>query len=298
MAFQRRSFIISSSQNILSKGKQMKFHTIQGAKMPALGFGTWKLTGPECETAVDIAIESGYTHIDTAQIYENEEEVGTGIKISGIDRSKLFLTTKVWRDHFISGKVLESVDDSLRKLKTDYVDLLLVHWPFPEVSVEKLVEGVLKAQAAGKAKLIGVSNFTVQQMEQALKVSGGKIATNQVEYHPYLSQKPVLDFTKSHDMILTAYSPVARGKAIKDATLKAIGEKYGKSPAQVTLRWLMQQDNVTAIPKSATPDNIRLNIDIFDFELSTEDMAKINAMGSDDGRQVNPDFAPKWDKAA
>lgn len=276
----------------------MKTINLQGNSVPVLGFGTWKLTGAEAVKSVDFAINNGYTHIDTAQIYENEAEVGEGIKNSGTPRDKIFLTTKVWRNHFADGNVMASVDESLKKLKTDYVDLLLVHWPFPETPVAKLVEGVMEAQAKGKAKLIGVSNFNVAQMEEALKISGGKVCNNQVEYHPYLSQKPVLDFTRQNKMALTAYSPVARGKAIKDATLKEIGLKYGKNAGQVTLRWLTQQDGVIAIPKSATPENIKANINIFDFELSAEDMAKISAMGSDEGRQVNPDFAPKWDKAA
>ena len=276
----------------------MKTISLQGKDVPVLGFGTWKLSGPDAVKSVDFAINNGYTHIDTAQIYENEAEVGEGIKNSGTARDKIFLTTKVWRNHFADGNVMASVDESLKKLKTDYVDLLLVHWPFPETPIAKLVEGVMEAQAKGKAKLIGVSNFNVAQMEEAIKISGGKVCNNQVEYHPYLTQKPVLDFIRKNKMALTAYSPVARGKAIKDATLKEIGLKYGKNAGQVTLRWLTQQDGVIAIPKSATPENIKNNIDIFDFELSAEDMTKIAAMGSDEGRQVNPDFAPKWDKAA
>jgi 2,5-diketo-D-gluconate reductase B len=276
----------------------MKNISLSGHSMPALGFGTWKLTGKEAVDSVDFAINNGYTHIDTAQVYGNEAEVGDGIKQSGMPRDRISLTTKIWRDAFSGGTVMQSVDESLRKLKTDYVDMLLVHWPFPETPVAKLVEGVMEAQKAGKAKLIGVSNFTVAQMEEALKISGGKVCDNQVEYHPYLSQKPVLECVQKNGMVLTAYSPVARGKAVKDAALKEIGLKYGKSGGQVTLRWLVQQDNVAAIPKSATPENIKSNIDIFDFELSDDDMKKIHAMASAEGRQVNPDFAPKWDKAA
>lgn len=276
----------------------MKFVDLQGQKMPSLGFGTWKLAGEEAVKSVDYAIRNGYRHIDTAQIYENEAEVGQGIKDSGIDRSEIFLTTKVWRNHFADDNVMASVDESLKKLKTDYVDLLLVHWPFPETPIEKMVEGVMAAQQAGKAKRIGVSNFTTAQMEQALKISGGKICNNQVEYHPYLSQTPVLDFARKNKIVVTAYSPVARGKAVKDAALKEIGMKYGKNAGQVTLRWLVQQEGVAAIPKSATPENIISNLNIFDFELSAEDMKKIHAMGSPEGREVSPDWAPQWDKAA
>lgn len=275
----------------------MKNLTIQGHKMPALGFGTWKLNGAECTKSVELAIAEGYTHIDTAQIYENEAEVGQGIKNSG-KRDNIFLTTKVWRNQFADGTVMESVNESLKKLQTDYVDLLLVHWPFPETPIEKLIEGVMEAQKAGKAKLIGVSNFNVAQMDEAIKLSGGKVCNNQVEYHPFLSQKPVLDAADKHGMIVTAYSPVARGKAIKDATLKEIGMKHGKNAGQVALRWLVQQDNVAAIPKSATPENIKNNLNIFDFELSDEEMKKIFSLVQSDGRMVNPDFAPKWDVAA
>lgn len=276
----------------------MKHLSLQGQSMPALGFGTWKLRDDECVKAVDFALNNGYRHVDTAQVYENEAEVGKGLKQSGVARDQIFLTTKVWRNEFADKTVAQSVDESLRKLQTDYVDLLLVHWPFPETPIAELVEGVLAAQKSGKARLIGVSNFNIAQMEEALKISDGKICNNQVEYHPYLSQKPVLDFTQKNNMVLTAYSPVARGKAIKDAALKEIGLQYGKSAGQVTLRWLIQQGNVAAIPKSATPENIKSNIDIFDFELSAEDMKKIATLASPDGRQVNPDFAPKWDQAA
>ncbi len=276
----------------------MKFVELQGHSMPALGFGTWKLTGEDAVNSVDFALREGYRHIDTAQIYENEAEVGKGIKKSGVVRDQIFLTTKVWRNHFADKSVMESIDESLKKLQTDYIDLLLVHWPFPETPIAQMVEGVLKAQEAGKAKRIGVSNFTVAQMAEAMKVSGGKICNNQVEYHPYLTQKPVLDYVRQNNMVLTAYSPVARGKAIKDAAIREIGLKYGKNAAQVTLRWFIQQDNVAAIPKSATPENIKSNFDIFDFELSAEDMKTIHALASSDGRQVSPDWAPKWDQAA
>lgn len=276
----------------------MKNISLQGHRMPALGFGTWKLYGDEAAQSVDFAIRNGYTHIDTAQIYENEAEVGQGIKNSGASRDSLFVTTKVWRSNFAEDRVLESVDESLKKLQMDYVDLLLVHWPFPETPVEKLVEGVVKALEAGKAKRIGVSNFTVAQMEEAVRVSNGRIACNQVEYHPYLSQKPVLDFARKSGIVVTAYSPIARGKAVKDPVLQEIGGKYGKNAGQVALRWLVQQDGVAAIPKSATKENIKANIDIFDFELRVDDMRRIHELASANDRQVDPDFAPKWDKAA
>lgn len=272
--------------------------TAKGTHIPALGFGTYKLMGEECARCVDFAIGAGYTHIDTAQIYENEEAVGQGLKNSGVERDKLFLTTKIWRNEFIAGTALASVDESLKKLKTDYVDLLLVHWPFPECAVEQMVEDVMAAQEAGKARQIGVSNFTAAQMDVATKISNGRVVCNQVEYHPYISQKPVLDAAQKAGMFVTAYCPIARGNVFKDAKLKEIGLKYGKSAGQITLRWLTQQDNVAAIPKSATKENIITNLNIFDFELSAEDMSSIHALAKPDGRLIDPDFAPVWDKVA
>lgn len=278
----------------------MQVIDIQNEKMPALGFGTWQLRGDECTQAVQKALEIGYRHVDTAQIYENEAEVGQGLtdgfKSSGAKREDIFLTTKIWRSNFETAAA--SVDESLKKLQTDYVDLLLVHWPFPEVDMEDMINAVVEAQKAGKARLIGVSNFTVAQMEQADKLSGGKVCVNQVEYHPYLSQQPVLDFVQAKKWVMTAYSPIARGKVVDDMAIKEIALKYGKNPVQVTLRWLTQQDRVAAIPKSGTEKNIQSNFDIFDFELNDEDMAAISALAKDDGRMIDPDFAPKWDKAA
>ena len=276
----------------------MKMISAKGGSIPALGFGTYKLMDEECIKCVDFAIGAGYTHIDTAQIYENEKPVGRGIKESVAARDKIFLTTKIWRNEFSGGTAAKSVDESLKKLQTDYVDLLLVHWPFPECSIEQMVEDVMKAQEAGKARMIGVSNFTAAQMDVATKISNGKVVCNQVEYHPYISQKPVLDAAKKADMFVTAYCPIARGNVFKDSKLKEIGLKYGKNAGQVTLRWLTQQDSVAAIPKSATKENIIANWNIFDFELSADDMAAIHALAKPDGRLINPEFAPKWDMAA
>lgn len=276
----------------------MKTISVHKAKLPALGFGTYKLYGQDAANAVDTALNAGYTHVDTAQVYENEEGVGDGIRKSGIARDKVFLTTKVWRDSFAQERVQESIDESLMRLQTDYVDLLLVHWPFPEKPIGWMVEQIMKARDAGKTRYVGVSNFTVAQMKEAMAVSGGAILCNQVEYHPYLSQKPVLDYVRAEGIALTAYSPVARGDVFKDKMLAEIGAQYGKNAGQVTLRWHMQQDNVAAIPKSGTAENIRSNIEIFDFELSADDMKRIGALARPDGRQIDPAWGPKWDQAA
>lgn len=277
----------------------MKFIGLMDAEMPVLGFGTWKLRGEECVQAVKEAMDIGYRHIDTAQIYENEAEVGQGIKNSGAPRDKVFLTTKVWRNNFENKQAAQkSIEESLKKLQVDYVDLLLVHWPFPEYSVEQMLEPVMAAQEKGMARIIGVSNFTVAQMDKAREFSAGKVLVNQVEYHPNLSQKPVLDYIQQHDMALTAYSPLGRGAVLEDAILVDIAKAHNKTPAQICLRWEIQQNRVAAIPKSATKANIQANFDIFDFELSQDEMNKISAMARDDGRLVNPDFAPQWDTAA
>lgn len=277
----------------------MQFIGLWDSEMPALGFGTWQLRGDECVKGVMHALDVGYRHVDTAQVYENEAEVGEGIAKSSTEREKIFLTTKVWRDQFESkDKALASIEESLKKLQTDYVDLLLIHWPFPDYEIEKMLEPLMAAQEKGMTRQIGVSNFTVAQMDKAREFSIGKVCVNQVEYHPALSQKPVLDYVQEHDMCLTAYSPLGRGKNLEEPVLKEIAAAHGKSAAQVCLRWAIQQNRVAAIPKSATPKNIEANFNIFDFELSADEMKKIAALARDDGRLVNPDWAPDWDTAA
>lgn len=267
-------------------------------KIPALGFGTWQLSGKDCVRAIGQALETGYRHIDTAQIYENEADVGAALNASGIERSNIFLTTKVWTDNLKDGVFQKSVDESLKKLKTDYVDLLLIHWPVTAISFAEQLNALMQMQEEGKAKLIGVSNFTVAQMREAVEVIGAPIVNNQVEYHPFLSQKPVLDYTRSHDMFLTAYSPLARGKVGEDPLLNDIAKKHGKTVGQVTLRWLLQHGDVAAIPKAASEAHIKGNFEIFDFVLSHEEMLQISALARPDGRLISPEWGPVWDKAA
>lgn len=268
----------------------------EGIKIPKLGFGTWQIEGDKCVEAVKTALEVGYRHIDTAQAYGNEEQVGTAIQESGVAREDIFLTTKIWTQNLTPELIASSFKESLEKLKTDYVDLLLIHWPVEDHApfAEQVVafEEILKT---GGAKNIGISNFTTKQIKYVKDELGSAMITNQVEYHPYLSQKPVLDCLKEHDMFLTAYSPLARGKAITDAQIIEIAEKYSKNAGQIVLRWLMQQEDVVAIPKSSSEKNIKANFDIFDFELSEEDMNRISDMAMADGRLINPDFAPEWD---
>lgn len=265
-------------------------------KIPALGFGTWKLKGAECAASLQKALEIGYRHVDTAQIYENEAEVGEALAASGIRRADIFLTTKVWTSEVRDGALQKSVDVSLKKLKTDHVDLLLIHWPVKEVPFAEQLKALQQVQKEVKTKLIGVSNFTVAQMKEVVETIGAKIANNQVEYHPYLSQKPVLDYVRAHGMFLTAYTPLARGKINDDVALKKIAVKHGKTVGQVTLRWLLQQENVATIPKAASEKHMRENFDIFDFTLDAADMKEISSLARADGRIVNPEWSPAWDK--
>lgn len=283
---------------VYREGTVMDFITIRDRKIPALGYGTWKLSGADCARGVEAAIAHGYRHIDTAQIYENEAEVGKAIAQSGIARDNLFLTTKVWIENLRPGALQDSVRVSLDKLRTDHVDLLLIHWPVTDkASFREQMDGLIDVQHGGLTKLIGVSNFTVAQMKDVAEDIGAPIVNNQVEYHPYLSQKPVLDYLMARGMFLTAYSPVARGAVKDDPVLQSIGKKYGKTPAQVTLRWLVQQ-GVAAIPKAGSEKHLQENINIFDFSLTNAEMAQIHGLARPDGRMINPGWAPQWDRAA
>lgn len=274
----------------------MQFLSIQGAKLPALGFGTWQLQGETCVKAVRQAIDVGYRHIDTAQIYDNEIEVGRGIADSRVARTELFVTTKLWTSNFSAARVAASMEESLAKLRMDYVDLFLMHWPNPAVPLKETLDALQELLSKGKTKAVGVSNFPVRLMREAVEECKAPIACNQVEYHVMLSQNAVLDYARSKDIIVTAYSPLGRGKLAEHPLLAEIGRVHGKTAGQVALRWLLQQDGVAAIPKATSEKNIRANFDIFDFELSQQEMHSIGAL-SGNGRLVNPDFAPQWDAA-
>lgn len=276
----------------------MIYRNWQDNKIPALGFGTYELDNAQAAKMVAEAAKIGYRHFDTAQMYHNEQGVGEGLKASGLARDDYFLTTKIWFDKFQSGDLQTSVVESLRKLDHEFVDLLLLHWPTEEVSLEETIAALNEVKNFGMTRLIGISNFPTVLVDKAINLTNVPLTVNQVEYHPYLNQAKVLENARSHDMLLTAYCPIARGTVFQDKTLTDIGAKHGKSAVQVTLRWLMQQDSVMAIPKSGSPKNAATNFDIFNFELSDEDMAKISDLAKPDGRLIDPDFAPKWDDAA
>jgi 2,5-diketo-D-gluconate reductase B len=255
------------------KEAPLEYQTIKGEKVPSLGLGTWRLSGQECVRAVECALALGYRHIDTAQMYANEGEVGRGIKNSGVDREDIFLVTKVRTSSFSYDDVIHSTRESLKKLETEYVDLLLMHWPNPSVPLEETLGAMTELQQEESVRYVGVSNFPPSMVEEAAQHAA--VFCNQVEYHPYRAQDELLDQAKEMDYLLTAYSPVAKGRVSNDATLREIGETHGKTPAQVALRWLIQQEKVVAIPKAASEDHLRSNLDIFDFELSDEEMERV-----------------------
>jgi diketogulonate reductase-like aldo/keto reductase len=267
-----------------------------GADIPKLGFGTWQLEDEDAARGVATALKTGYRHIDTAQIYGNEAAVGDGWKQSGLKRDEFFLTTKVWRDKFRDGDLQASVKESLDKLKTDYVDLLLLHWPVPEVPLSETMKAMNEVKEAGMVKHIGVSNFTVDLLDEARAHSKAPLVANQVEYHPYLDQNAVLTACRAAGMAMTAYSPIAQGKVFDDEVITEIAKAHNVSPAQIVLRWLIDQDSVVAIPRSSSDKHIQSNFEIANLKLSEEEAGRINALRSPDGRLIDPDWAPDWDK--
>jgi 2,5-diketo-D-gluconate reductase B len=271
----------------------MVHQVIQGTRVPALGFGTFRMVADECRRGVEDALAIGYRHIDTAQGYDNEEYVGEALANSGVARDEVFLVTKVRPSNFRKSDATSSTRESLRKLRTDYVDLLLLHWPNAEVPLEETLGALRELQDEGAVRQIGVSNFPSALVREASRHA--RIFANQVEYHPYLSQRTLLQLAGDLDYLLTAYSPIARGEVSDDETLAAIGRSHGKTPVQVTLRWLVQQQRVAAIPKASAEAHRRRNFDIFDFELSGEEMSRISALAR--GRRlVAPVDGPDWDE--
>jgi 2,5-diketo-D-gluconate reductase B len=276
----------------------MNFINANGASIPALGFGTFRMEGADTERMVSHVLQHGYRHIDTAQIYGNEAAVGQGIQASGVARADVFLTTKVWVANYSRDAFLASVDESLAKLKTDYVDLLLLHWPNIAVSLEEQLASLNAVAKSGKARHIGVSNFNTALMQEAARLSQQPLANNQVEYHPYLDQRPVIATAKELGMSLTAYYAMADGKVLADPVLQEIASAHRRSVAQIVLRWIIQQGFVT-LSKTVSEARAAENAAVFDFDLSNEDMAMIQKLAQPDGRIVSPDgLAPEWDTAA
>lgn len=258
-----------------------------GVEIPALGFGTSPMTGSMAADEVVAALKSGYRHIDTARKYGTERTVGEAMRRSGVPRKDIFLTTKVSHEYLRADDFAKSVDDSLAALKTDYVDLLLVHWPNPEIPLAETMPALAKAKRQGKARHVGVANFNIALLDQAIKLCPEPLVALQAECHPYLDQTKLLNAVRSRGMAFIAYCPLGRGRLFSDPVLGEIAQSRGKSIAQIALRWLMQQ-GLGAIPRSSNPQRIADNFKVFDFALSDDEMKRISALKRANGRIANP----------
>ncbi|WP_293865035.1 aldo/keto reductase [uncultured Alsobacter sp.] len=266
-----------------------------GARIPALGLGTFRSEGGECAEIVAHALNVGYRHLDTAKMYGNEHQVGEGLKASGVPRDSVFVTTKVWWDDIADGDLQRSAEGSLKRLGIDVVDLLLIHWPNPAIPLASSIKGLCDARKRGLARHVGVSNFPVAMVREAVRLADVPLVANQCEYHPTLDQSKLRAACRSNDMAFVSYCPLGRGRDVSDPVIAEIADRHGKSPAQVILRWLVQQPGVVAIPKSASKARVEENAAIWDFELDEDDMLEIARLRRPDGRVVNPVFAPQWD---
>lgn len=272
----------------------MPYIDAKGAHIPILGLGTWDLRGRDCTRIVAQAIELGYRHFDTAQMYGNERDVGEGVRASGIKRDQVFVVTKVAPDNLAPHQLVRSVRDSVGALRLGEIDLLLLHWPNKGVPLAETIDALVGVKRDGLVRHIGVSNYTVALIEEASRLSGERLVCNQIEFHPYLDQSKVIAACREHGMAVVAYSPIAKGGAKRDSILTRIGKTYGKTGAQVSLRWLIQQ-GVGAIPRTSKVERLAENIAIFDFALTDAEMREIAALARRDGRLVDWAWSPQWD---
>lgn len=272
----------------------MQFVDANGARIPALGMGTMTLTGEVCVNAVSTALQLGYRHLDTADRYGNEVEVGQGLRASGVARGEVFVTTKINVDKLAPADLDQAADGSLKKLELSCVDLLLIHWPNPAIPLADTMGALCKVKRDGRAKHIGVANFTLPLLEQAVNLASEPLVTNQIEVHPYLDQSKLIAAGRRHGLSVTAYCPLARGRVPKDEVLTRIGVGHGKSASQVALRYLLQL-GLVVIPRTADPAKLAANLAVSDFTLGVNEMAEIAALARLDGRVVSPPHAPKWD---
>jgi diketogulonate reductase-like aldo/keto reductase len=257
-----------------------------GARIPLIGLGTWDLRGKACARIVADALRLGYRHIDTAAMYRNEDEVGEGLRASGVPRDDVFITTKVWSSNLRARDFERSAHDSLKNLKLDSVDLLLIHWPNSSVPLKETIGALGKMKRDGMARHIGVSNFDPALIAEAVKLSAEPLVNNQIELHPYFDQSGTIAASRKAGLSITAYSPIARGRVSGDALLSRIGKAHGKSAAQICLRYLVQQD-IVVIPKTSRPERLKENAAIFDFKLLPAEMKEIAALASRHGNIVS-----------
>jgi 2,5-diketo-D-gluconate reductase B len=265
-----------------------------GARIPIVALGTWQLNGDACVKLVRDALRLGYRHIDTARMYGNEVEVGEGIGASGVKRDDIFLTTKVWHEDLRAKDFERSVEQSLGRLKLPYVDLILIHWPNPSIPLAETIGAMENVKKRGLARHIGVSNFTVALLEEAVRIAKEPLVTNQIELHPFIDADKVVAACRNHGIAITAYCPIARGSAAGDKVLARIGKAHGKSAAQVSLRYLVQQ-NIIVLPRTSKVERLNENMAIFDFSLSGQEMAEIGKLAHRGGRVVDLAFSPAWD---
>jgi 2,5-diketo-D-gluconate reductase B len=266
-----------------------------GAEIPAIGFGTSGM-GDDCSAPIITALELGYRHLDTAWKYGNEPAVGDAIRASGLPRSEIFLTTKVSHEYLRAADFARSVDESLKNLQVDYVDLLLVHWPNHEIPLAETMPALAKAKRDGLARHVGVANFNIAMIDQAIALCPEPLVALQAEYHPYLDQSKLLEACRHRGLIYIAYCPLGRGRIFSDPVLGEIARAKGRSIAQVALRWLLQKGIVSPIPRSANAQRIAENLDVFDFTLNDEEMTRIDALKRHNSRIANPaGRAPPWD---
>lgn len=253
----------------------MHVTTVRGVDIPTVGLGTWRLTGEQCRETVRTALELGYRHIDTAQQYGNERQIGGALRDSDVDREDVFVTTKLGRGNRGYDDVRRSTEESLAKLGTEYVDLLLIHWPDLTTPLGETLAAMNDLVADGKIEHVGVSNFGLDRLDRARGLSENGILTDQVQYNPYWTQSDLLDYCRIHDVALTAYSPLGHGGALSDPVFEEIGDRYGKTAAQVAIRWLVQQPNVVTVPKATSREHLAENLDVFDFELSDAECERV-----------------------
>ncbi|ANI03069.1 aldo/keto reductase [Pseudomonas putida SJTE-1] len=270
-----------------------RLSTRTGLDLPAIGLGTWPMIGSECTQAVRQALDVGYRHIDTATAYENEAAVGQALRDSDVPREQIHLTTKVWWDRLEPNAMRQSLEDSLRALGTEQVDLFHIHWPGKDWDLARSIDTLVALRDEGKARHIGVANFPLGLLHQVVETLGAPLSAIQVEYHVLLSQQPLLDFARRHDLLLTAYTPLARGQAAAQPVIQAIARKHGVLPSQVALKWLLDQDGVAAIPKASSRENQLANLAALTVQLDDEDRAAIAGLPKDQ-RVVSPPFAPDW----
>jgi 2,5-diketo-D-gluconate reductase B len=272
----------------------MEYLQTQGIRLPRLGLGTYRMQGEACRAAVESALKLGYRHIDTAEMYGNEEASGAAIAASGVARGDLHVTTKVWNENLAPDAIRRAFDTSLKKLRLDHVDLYLVHWPARSMNLPAMFETLMKLKAEGRTRAIGVANFNIALLKTVVEQIKAPIACNQVEYHVMLDQTPVRRYLAAKSIPLVAYCPLAQGRAATDPTLMTIGRKHGASAAQVALKWLLDQDGVAAIPKASRRESQKANLDALHVGLDDEDIKAIAALPKNQ-RCVNPGFAPAWD---